>query len=97
MQICFLQSSYYASDLALSLFITYREYAPPELAARFIEQLVNGYGNDADITNLLQTTEIHWIPCKFLLFYSTMIYLQMSGMLNIKSHSLLLLSCKYQM
>ena len=51
--------------ILLCLSFTYREYAPPELVARFIEQLVNGYGNDADIKTLLQTTEIHWIPCKF--------------------------------
>lgn len=38
-----------------------REWAPPELLARFIETLVRGYNTDADITNILQTTEIHAI------------------------------------
>jgi carboxypeptidase T len=38
-----------------------REYAPPELLARFVEKLVSGYGNDADITTILQCTEIHAI------------------------------------
>ena len=36
-----------------------REYAPPELGGRFIEKLVNGFGNDAEVTTLLQRTEIH--------------------------------------
>lgn len=38
-----------------------REYAPPELAMRFAESLVNGYNVNADITWLLQHTEIHLI------------------------------------
>lgn len=38
-----------------------REWAPPELLARFIEMLVNGYDDDADITWILQHTEIHAI------------------------------------
>ena len=38
-----------------------REYAPPELAMRFAETLVDGYNVDADITWLLQHTEIHLI------------------------------------
>ena len=36
-----------------------REYAPPELVARWIEHLVSGYGIDADITSILDHTEIH--------------------------------------
>merc|ERR1712151_697581 len=36
-----------------------REYAPPELGARFIEKLVTEYGVDADITTILDTSEIH--------------------------------------
>merc|ERR1719199_1968169 len=36
-----------------------REYAPSELAGRFIEKLVNGFGSDAEVTTLLQRTEIH--------------------------------------
>ena len=38
-----------------------REYAPPELASRWIESLINGYGNDADITAILDYTEIHLV------------------------------------
>lgn len=38
-----------------------REWATPELLARFIEMLVNGYDEDADITWILQHTEIHAI------------------------------------
>lgn len=38
-----------------------REYAPPELLARFVEELANGYGVDAEITTILQRTEIHAI------------------------------------
>ena len=38
-----------------------REYAPPELLARFVEELVNGYGVYAEITTILQRTEIHAI------------------------------------
>lgn len=38
-----------------------REYAPPELLARFIEKLVEGHGKDAEITTILQRTEIHVI------------------------------------
>jgi len=36
-----------------------REYSPPELGARFIEKLVTNYGVDADITTILDTSEIH--------------------------------------
>lgn len=38
-----------------------REYAPPELLARFIESLVNGYDEDAEITSIMKRTEIHAI------------------------------------
>jgi len=38
-----------------------REYAPPELAMRFAETLVDGYNVDSDITWLLRHTEIHFI------------------------------------
>jgi carboxypeptidase T len=38
-----------------------REWAPPELLARFIEMLVHGYNDDADITSILQQTEVHAI------------------------------------
>ena len=38
-----------------------REWAPPELLARFIEMLVNGYDDNADITWILQHVEIHAI------------------------------------
>ena len=36
-----------------------REYAPPELLARFLESLVEGHGSDAEITTLLERTEVH--------------------------------------
>lgn len=36
-----------------------REWAPPELLARFIEMLVHGYNHDAEVTTILQTTEVH--------------------------------------
>jgi len=38
-----------------------REYAPPELVARWAEYLVNGYSTDADITSILDHTEIHLV------------------------------------
>ena len=38
-----------------------REYAPPELLARLVEELVYGYGEDAEITTILERTEIHAI------------------------------------
>ena len=38
-----------------------REYAPPELTSRWVESLINGYGNDADITAILDYTEIHLV------------------------------------
>lgn len=38
-----------------------REWAPPELLARFIEKLVEGYEQDADITWIMRNTEIHAI------------------------------------
>lgn len=38
-----------------------REYVPPELGTRFAEALVNGYGVDADITSILDHTEVHLV------------------------------------
>jgi carboxypeptidase T len=38
-----------------------RELAPPELSSRWIETLINGYGNNADITSMLDSTEIHLV------------------------------------
>jgi len=38
-----------------------RELAPPELLARFIEELVDGYNKDAEITSILKSTEVHAI------------------------------------
>lgn len=38
-----------------------REYAPPELLARWVEFLVSGYGTDADITSILDHTVIHLV------------------------------------
>ena len=38
-----------------------REMAPPELLGRFIEKLVYGYDEDADITWILEHNEIHVI------------------------------------
>jgi len=55
-------SSISSNDKGKSLFTTgvhAREYAPPELAARFIEKLVNSYDYDASVTTLLQRTEVH--------------------------------------
>ena len=39
-----------------------RELTPAETATRFAEQLVAGYGTDADITWLLDYNEIHIVP-----------------------------------
>lgn len=39
-----------------------REYTTSETALRFAEELVAGYGNDADITWLLDYYEIHLVP-----------------------------------
>jgi carboxypeptidase T len=38
-----------------------REYAPPELLQRWVTQLVEGYGVDADITAILDHAEVHII------------------------------------
>ena len=38
-----------------------RELAPPELASRWVENLINGYGNNADITAMLDSTVIHLV------------------------------------
>jgi len=37
------------------------ELAPPELSSRWVESLINAYGNDADITAMLDYTEIHLV------------------------------------
>lgn len=39
-----------------------REYTTAELVTRFAEQLVSGYGSDADITWLLDYHQIHIVP-----------------------------------
>jgi carboxypeptidase T len=39
-----------------------REYSPPELLLRFASHLVSNYNVDADITMILQNTEIHLVP-----------------------------------
>ena len=38
-----------------------RELAPPELISRWIESLINGYGNDVKSTAILDHTEFHII------------------------------------
>jgi murein tripeptide amidase MpaA len=38
-----------------------REYAPPELASRWVESLIDDYGNNAGITAMLNYTEIHLV------------------------------------
>ena len=38
-----------------------REYSPAELCTRFAEKLVSGYGNDPDITTLVDYHEIHLV------------------------------------
>jgi carboxypeptidase T len=38
-----------------------REMGPPELGMRFAEMLLEGYGVDAEITGLLDSTEIHLV------------------------------------
>ena len=38
-----------------------REYAPVELVSRWADSLINSYGNDADITAMLDHTEIHLV------------------------------------
>lgn len=48
--------------LLLTAAIHAREYVTAELAARFAEYLVANYGQDADITWLLDYSEIHIIP-----------------------------------
>jgi murein tripeptide amidase MpaA len=39
-----------------------REYAPPEIVLRFAEKLAEGYGKDADISWILDHTEIYVLP-----------------------------------
>ncbi|KAL3778973.1 hypothetical protein ACHAW5_006277 [Stephanodiscus triporus] len=36
-----------------------REMTPPELTSRWVQSLIEGYNNDADITAMLDSTEIH--------------------------------------
>ena len=36
-----------------------REYSPPELVGRWLESMVSGYGENAEITSVLDHTEIH--------------------------------------
>jgi hypothetical protein len=38
-----------------------REFAPTELASRWVESMISGYGKDADITAILDVTEIHLV------------------------------------
>ena len=38
-----------------------REYAPPELLAQWVVHLVNRYGKNADITSILDHTQIHLV------------------------------------
>jgi len=38
-----------------------REYAPPDLASQWAECLIDDYGNNADITAMLDHTEIHLV------------------------------------
>lgn len=38
-----------------------REYSPPELLMRWAEQLMDAYGNDADLSAMLDHTEIHLV------------------------------------
>jgi len=53
------QSSAEKSKVFATFGIHAREYATPELGARFAEFLVNGYGKDANVTTVLDSTEIH--------------------------------------
>lgn len=45
----------------LSCSIHARELAPAELCTRFAEMLVEGYGNDAEITAVLDHHEVHLV------------------------------------
>jgi carboxypeptidase T len=38
-----------------------RKMTPPQLASRWVETLINRYGNDADITAMLDSTKIHLV------------------------------------
>merc|ERR1719491_1581476 len=38
-----------------------REYGPPELTLRFAEMLLFGFGQDVDITWLLNHVEVHFV------------------------------------
>jgi hypothetical protein len=53
-----------ASDKAIFFAMTgihAREYSPPETIMRWAEQLMDAYGNDADLTAMLDRTEIHLV------------------------------------
>ena len=50
------------ADLVIIAAMHAREYATAELATRFAEQLVDGYGVDADTTWLLDHYRVHIIP-----------------------------------
>ena len=50
------------ADLVIIAAMHAREYATAELATRFAEQLVSGYGVDADSTWLLDHYHVHIIP-----------------------------------
>lgn len=50
------------SVLLVDASIHAREYATAELVSRFAERLVAGYGVDADVTWILDHTEVHVIP-----------------------------------
>ena len=50
------------ADLVIIAAMHAREYATAELATRFAEQLVSGYGVDADSTWLLDHYRVHIIP-----------------------------------
>jgi hypothetical protein len=50
------------SKLFIVAGVNVREYAPPEIALRFVEILVAGYGVNADITWILDHAEIYILP-----------------------------------
>ncbi len=55
-------SSYDKAPFILIAATHAREYTTAETATRFAEMLVNGFGADAEITAILNTTEIHIVP-----------------------------------
>ncbi len=56
------RSAFPKSRLMVMAAMHAREYTTAELVTRFAELLVNQYDNDADITWLLDHTEIHLVP-----------------------------------